>query len=518
MESSKFPKRVVFASALLWSMFSGQAMAAAPANAFSTPADLVDVYLTGSAFPQHVLDAMAASLFGMNSPGQFNNYHVFFDNGVSGSAVGSSYRAYYGRLASSIQVTTGDFAGMTLSANTHVRFTHRALGGSIYGVNPVARSQAVAWMPLTSANCTAATGQPYNYVCGQAGSDTSHTGRIPDFGVSTMEPRVFKQPINLTAGETELNASELGDLGEYVVSAHLNGIAATNSLPVSVSLERPTVATILAQFIQDWRGLDPLMTGRTQVVICRRAQGSGTQVAFNTYFGNSLCSDASIISGSVSPGRMNDSAGFALNGNTITVNPDAGYTIVENSTPADVRNCLEKAQVGGLHTFSYRMDDGTTKTVNVNFAPGGGYRAIGLLSLENIPNADWSFRDLAGVSPIKANMRTGRYDFFSELTMQYRRSGYVTFNPTALTSGFVTGVPAAGSIDRNRRAFIDLFILYAGDPAILNQIVDAQARSSVAASPIIFPVGEETPEQRNTAYVTHGGNSCFPVIRIPFSY
>jgi hypothetical protein len=96
---------------------------------------------------------------------------------------------------------------------------------------------------------------------------------------------------------------------------------------------------------------------------------------------------------------MGDSAGYSETASTITVNPTAGFTVIENPSSGNVRTCLDKAQTGGAHTFSYLTDAGVTKTVTVNFAAGGGYRAVGTLSLDSTPNANWNFRNLNGQLP-----------------------------------------------------------------------------------------------------------------------
>jgi hypothetical protein len=37
----------------------------------------------------------------------------------------------------------------------------------------------------------------------------------------------------------------------------------------------------LSGLTQDWTSVDASLTGKTQVVICRRVQGSGTQTTYN---------------------------------------------------------------------------------------------------------------------------------------------------------------------------------------------------------------------------------------------
>ncbi|HKQ29897.1 MAG TPA: hypothetical protein VJS66_01320 [Burkholderiales bacterium] len=503
-------KNLVAACAVAAASFSATTtMAAAPATPFETPATLIDVYLTGASAPQNILGALAATLFGANSGvGVFNNYHVIYDNGVSG-AVGASYRAYYGQLQAAHTI-----GGVTLPAGTPVRLTDRAKGGSVFGVNPVARSQTIAWMPITAGNCVAApAGLDHNFRCGEAGNDITFpaTGRISDFGVSDVEPAMFKGPYNVEFGQNELAPNELNRLQSFATSGLLFGLPATVSVPPTISFNKSVYSSLLSGIITDWTALDPTLTGNTQVVVCRRVQGSGTQATYNAHYNNFPCTAGSVAgSGVLPPLRMADSAGYSEpTPTTISVDPSAGLTVIENPSSGNVRTCMQRAQIGGNHTFT--SDDG--RAVTVNFG-AGGYRAIGTLSLDSPSTPDYTHRELAGQLPTKANLRTGQYGFYSELSMQYRGDGYVTFNPATLASSFVSGSPGAGSIDQRRRAFINLFINRAGDPAILNQIASVPLRNATAALPINFTPGEANLEQQNTMYVTQFGNSCSPAQRI----
>jgi hypothetical protein len=162
-------KKLAVASAMAVAALSGQAMAAAPGIA-TTPD--IDVYLTGASAPQNILGALAETLFGANTAGTFNNYHVFYDNG---STIGASYRAYYGALQSPLTVNSPTVGSVTLAVGTKVRLINRAKGGSVWGVDPVARKQNIAWMAPTSGNCTLQTNTSlaYQYLCAESGSDTN---------------------------------------------------------------------------------------------------------------------------------------------------------------------------------------------------------------------------------------------------------------------------------------------------------------------------------------------------------
>lgn len=512
-------KKLAVASAMAVAAFSGQAIAAAPGIA-TTPD--IDVYLTGASAPQNILGALAETLFGANAPGTFNNYHVFYDNG---STIGASYRAYYGALQAPLNVTSPTVGAVTLAAGTKVRLINRAKGGSVWGVDPVARTQNIAWMSPTSGNCTLQTNTSlaYQYLCAESGSDTNAANpnnRVSDFGVSDVEPAMFKATLNVEGNAGELSPSELGTLTPTGVSGLLFGIPATTSVPNTINFTRGLFSSLLSGYTQDWTSVDASLTGNTQVVICRRVQGSGTQATYNAYFNNFPCTAASSVPGVAQPSRMSDSAGYSETASTITVNPSAGFTVVENPSSGNVRTCLDRAQTGGTHTFSYLTDTGVTKTVTVNFG-AGGYRAVGVLSLDSTPNANWAFRNLNGQAPTKTNLRNGNYDFFGELSMQYNNTGHNNYYPIAglndTTNWVVTAVNSGSPAHvKNKRAFIEEFTRRAGDPAILNTITNVQLKNATAALPLAYVPDESTANGLNTMYVTHQGNACSPVVRYPY--
>jgi hypothetical protein len=514
-------KKLAVASAMAVAALSGQAaMAAAPGIA-TTPD--VDVYLTGASAPQNILGALAETMFGANTAGTFNNYHVFYDNG---STIGASYRAYYGALQAPINVNSPTVGSVTLAAGTKVRLINRAKGGSVWGVDPVARTQNIAWMNPSSGNCTLQTNTSlaYQYLCAESGSDTNAAdvnNRVSDFGVSDVEPAMFKATLNVEGNAGELTPAELATLTSTAANGLLFGIPATTSVPAGINFTRGLFSSILSGYTQDWTSVDgTIASGPTQVVICRRVQGSGTQTTYNAYFNNFPCTASSFVPGVAQPSRMSDSAGYSETVSTITVDPTAGFTVVENPSSGNVRTCLERAQTGGTHTYSYLTDLGVTKTVSVNFG-GGGYRAVGVLSLDSTPTANWGFRNLNGQAPTKTNLRNGNYDFFGEQSMQYNNTGHNNYYPIAslndTTNWVVTAVNSGSATHiKNKRAFIEEFVRRAGDPAILNQITSTALKNATAALPLAYVPDESTADGLNTMYVTHQGNACSPVVRYPY--
>lgn len=510
--------KLAAATGLVLAALSGQAFAV-PA-AFDTPT--IDTYLSGASAPQNVLGALAAQLFGANTAGTFDHYHVYYDNG---SSPGTNYRAYFGALLSAQTIN-----GRTLPAGTTVLLEHRAKGGSVHGVNPVALSFPIAYMPITSGNCTAAAaGLAYEYTCAESGVDGT-SGRRPDFGVSDVAPPMFKAPYNKEPGAASifnaLTNAQVSKLKFQTLYELEFGVPATTAVPTSFTNNGATnsgftksqVGAMLSAGVVSWSQIDPgINTGNTGVVICRRSQGSGTQATFNAMFNAFPCATNSAVPGDVAISRMTDSASITafVNGSTtpITIDPTAGYTVVENPSSGNVRDCLDKAQSHTDYTVNWTDDAGGVHPVTVKFSNSTSpFRAIGVLSLDSVEGANgsgtvtgtWSYRDLNGVPaisaglPNKAAVRTGQYDFFAEATMQYRNDGYI-----GTDGNFHSGTPTGA--DQQRRDFIDLFIKNAGDPNTLNAIASSFTRAAVLAQP---NANNNATTNTNVSFVSRSGNQC----------
>src|SRR4051794_40134341 len=129
-------KTIHLAGAVALAAFSSASWAVAPGACAGSTFD-IDIYLTGASAVQNSLAGIVAEIM---NPG----FTVVFDNGTSGTK-GSAYRAYCGTLNAS----TGALSGKK------IRLLNRARGGSVFGVNPVARDQAIATLNFADATCAA---------------------------------------------------------------------------------------------------------------------------------------------------------------------------------------------------------------------------------------------------------------------------------------------------------------------------------------------------------------------------
>ncbi|MCU0868186.1 MAG: hypothetical protein MUF30_01085 [Burkholderiales bacterium] len=502
-------KTLVQACALALGMVAGGAAQAQAVAAFDVPQ--LTVYVSGASAPDAFLQSIATGLF---QPGFFS----YQDDGGTPTILtddGRSYRAFFGRMQ------TGADIPASLRGRT-VMFIKRSRGGSVWGVNPIARAQRQTVMNITAGTC-ALDGAIYK--CGERGIDPglpgyfdpSNAGLVADFGVSDVEPAVFKGPFNVEFGQSELTGAEVARMRVRAANTLAMGLVATNEVPSTTVLSRSDYGSMLNGVTTDWAAIDPsIASGNTQVVVCRRVQGSGTQSAYNHFFSNFPCQSA--FQGNVPPARMADSAGFNVGGtgtqlDPIQIDPTAGFTVVENPSSGNVRDCLARAQSRTAHTF--RGDDGLWYTVQFQNSTDP-FRAIGTLSHDSAANATvangYTFRYLdgagsfnivsgalisgpgTGIAPSKQNLIDGRWDFTAELTFQNRG--------VAVVNDHGDNIPALAG---DKLTFFTEFVRRAGAPAF-------NAPNWVAALPTNFDPTLPANVGR-TAKFTRSGNTCAPLQR-----
>lgn len=392
------------------------------------------------------------------------------------TASSKDYEAVAGTLAAG----TGTWAGQTAIV------IYRTKGGSVMGVDPVARNTSIDSLNVTAATCggpdaTSGSGTASSpYTC-------STNTRIPDAGVSDVAPTLFKSPIN-TEGEVaapQLSAAELavfsGNGSLTPIYGLAFGIPVTSNVPTSAVFTRSAVAGIMSGSLTTWNKVDSSLPNEP-IVICRRVPGSGTQAVMNLWAGNYPCSTAAATPADRSvnavdpdegtPGVWDDAT------NTYTAaNTNGNLIVIENSTSGDVRNCLTYAEKGG----SYATKDRSGAAVTVEFG-AGGYKAIGVLSMDSLsssisthgtdskgnPIGYWSFRALDGagsltwdntaVDPVVSADATGKLPTKTAYESgDWDLQGWISFN-----------IPARTAPGSAKRAVLDKFVSFAQSPTILS--------------------------------------------------
>lgn len=495
------------------------ALAVSPAFAAFDPVDVpsaTKIILSGATAPDGFVKSAATEML---KPG----YKSYRNSDLTQAF---QYRAWFGAAVAGIP---------GVAENTPILVVKRSKGGSVWGVDPVARASRIESLDFTACGAGgAADSTTYDYFCGVKGLDPDsinftnpalNNGDVSDFGVSDVSPALFKAPYNVEFGQGQLSATEVAALTIKPVNTVMMGIVATNDVPATTRITRTDYANMLAGNIGDWTQIDALASGNTQVVVCRRVNGSGTQASYNWYFNNFPCQNG--FAGTMAPASMYaDNASGIVGGNgsvgtPYLIDPTQGYTVVNNSTSGDVRNCLIKAQTHANHTI--KADNGKYYTIQFGNSVDP-FKAIGVLSLDSynssgtgsgegtewryrmldgagtyVPGTDVSSVGATGFAPSKANLLTGAYDFAVELTMQYRSATVV--NPQGDSIAALAGT---------KQAFTDELIKRSGDPAkiALNSKVKAYA-----ALPDFY---DPTANPTNTAQValaSHNGNMCAPLRR-----
>lgn len=415
------------------------------------------VYVSGASATQKGLGGIFASL-------------------CSGTAYRFANTTASSRDFEAVACNTASAAG-SWAAGSSVIIVDRVKGGSVWGVNPVARNEAIENLLVTDASCSGSVGSSSTpFTCGT-------TSVVSDAGISDVSPVLFQSPIN-TEGETaapSLTPAELAEFDSITPIYALGfGVAMTNNLP-DFHLTKSAVRGILSGAVFTWDGVDASLPNE-DIVVCRRVPGSGTQATFNLFFNNYPCDSSNFA-----PPVDRDTVGNFDDANNLYSIPasagdGSGYAVIENSSSGDVRNCLNAAITGG--TYATKDRDGAAVTVTFN---GNPRKAIGLLSLDSMKDSKtagstWSFRSFDGAGkihcdtacstsvapvtagtgtfPTAANIEDGTWDL----------QGHVSFQIPSRTTG-------------NKRALLNNFLAAAQNPAVLDSVSDtAHTAAAVAIS------------------------------------
>lgn len=438
-------------------MAAGSAFAAGTVTIGGVPHQVV--YLSGATAVDNFLGDIAESML---------TGVTFYQNVSSNGSF--QHRGYAGTANGIPGITNG----------TRLLFIKRTKGGSVWGVNPVARAQRIETIDVNNCNSGAGT-KALPFICGVVGIDpgvanhgtSANTGLVPDYGVSDVEPAMFAAPLNTENDTPALSPDEVARLAAVPLNQLMMGIVATNTVPLSTHISRSAYGAMLNGQIGTWDQVDPSLSG--DVAVCRRVEGSGTQTSYNWFFSNFPC--AANEGGAQTPARMSDSFGYKVSGSgteadRYIIDPSAGYTVVENSGSGDVRNCLKAANAGTDFDFkAWDSDEQKENFFRVVFSSSGPMKAIGTLSLDSYGREDgWTFRNLdgagsfnaatqtasagsTGMAPSKANLINGKYDFVVEVSMQGRQV------PVSNEQG--DSIPALAGV---QKAFFDEFVKRAGSP------------------------------------------------------
>jgi hypothetical protein len=450
----------------------------------------------------------------------FTGTPVYFGGGSNGSNLTKADYAAVG----------GTLGGASTWAGQNAIIIYRTVGGSVWGVDPVARDQAITALNVTASTCTGTGTTPGSttnpFICSITDGSVGAPNLHPDAGVSDVHPNLFKETYN-TEGEGnftddtvpgnhkhQLSDDELAVLTPTPVYGLMFGVPVTSNVPTTVKFTKPILASIMTGNIGTWDKVDSSLSG--DIVVCRRVPGSGTQAVYNMELNNYPCT-----ANYNGPADRNTNASSGTKKSydrpTKVYNIPSATTnhiiVVENSTSGDVKTCLDKAVNGGSYVTADR--DGTAGAVSVTF--NGSHKAIGTLSMDSLANGlnnasgnnSWSFRNLEGAGAVTVtvsgditstspgNITAVSYggtgvapSLANYLDSSWQLQGWESINVPARTVGTTKGDVMAE------------FIAAAQDPTILASI---NALAYVSAA-VPAPYSAYTPVGYNPTITVTGDN------------
>jgi hypothetical protein len=450
---------------------------------------------------------------------------------VAESGTGFSFNGNF--WAITCRVTAAGGAKVGLAANTPVAFFKSDSGGSAQGVFPVYFDVARPMVEPKPSACTTTT-TPDRVYTGCASSRSEK----PNFGVSDVEPGLFRganvpnnDPLDTEDDQypdSGLSLSQIGQMTVTPVVQTVFAVAVNNGLYDAMFAKQglgakfsstgvacttsstdencvPSIGRAEARsFFQgteaNWRMLVPAADTKidTQVNICRRVNGSGTQAAANVHLLEFPCNASAL-----SPADWTASSSAAPEAVSASKSTtESGLTMQQyiNANMGGAGGTMPKGEGGEPVPLFVFEGPGTGDVVRcLNTANTNAGYAIGHVSRENVPGASdrWKHVRLEGAQPSRDNAKAGRYDYFVESTIQYLNSAFSASTPQQ--QSFVTG-----------------FIAQARKPDALARLSPAN-QQGVAALPDSFAGAFGTGTANEIAFgsrVTRAGNSCNPLTAV----
>ena len=442
--------------------------------ATSNAASTVKVYASGATATRAIIGGM----FTQNcAPGTLDVYYS--DKTAFGGSDGDAHRVYTCTLQNEGALDP-EFQGKDLGGKNLAFFKSDEVG-SAFGVYPIATDSAIKMLQLEAANCSARVATVPNYKC------KTTINQVPMVGTSDLEPKMFVGLNRPADYLDDLSDDQLGSLSKQLMFQTVFAVAVNKrlyqalqgaqglSVGAADEANRPSVSRLIAGSLfrgelQDpasgagWQSLVPGNT--SQVNICRRVAGSGTQAAANLMFGGMGCAlAAQTPANNESSGLPNDLANVSATGN---------FFVYEGSGTGNVVNCLNAAETAS------------------------GAFAIGHVSKENAESATWKHVKLDGVSPHRDNLKAGKYDYAVESTIQFS------------TARHDAALADSGNPENAAYKFVDGFVVAIGLPRNMAQL-SANVQAGVAAMPESYAGAYGTGTAAEITFgsrVSRGGDSC----------
>ncbi len=399
---------------------------AAKLNAAQAAAATNVLYIGGSSALQALVEGMVSqncdangmSTWRSKGPGGTN----WFGATAADGANGASANVY----ACTLKV--GNDFGAAYDSQT-ILIVKREAGGSSQGVFPVGKPASTTGVLAQSVNVALCDATPDTVNTGTAAeyglcdATTSTVTRLPDMGISDVEPAIFNSAVNkpsafsaLSVVDTDFETAPTpfaqAVIGLVVNTTLFNDLAAYQGVAV------PSIGAVAFSNLwgssypatQYWTPLkDGTSTGalpallNTQVNIVGRTIGSGTRAAVGLFFNNS-------------PTNGSNKQWAAANTNPVVGTASGKRSVTSASSSGNV---IAQVEACGA-TSKY---------------------CVGILGLEQVPSANVKFVNVEGQSP--ANARFGQYPVVYEATYQINKTapGGAAAKSLAAAFGSAMGKP-----------------------------------------------------------------------------
>jgi hypothetical protein len=503
-------------------MIIGTAAQAAPAVAIDDAAT-VRIFLTGaSASRAAVAGVVLNDVCGGSAANLTTTLYNVAENG-SGFTF-SATNGNYWAITCKLQAAGAAYIG--LPVNTAVAFFKSDAGGSAQGVFPVFfNSDASFVQPVPLAGCTQTTVDRVYTAC-----PATRVAK-PSMGTSDVEPAVFtgvnvpndpldpNVPSYPQGGLTpaQINLMTVKPIFQTVFAVAVNnnlysamfakqglgskkdaaGVACTTASTDETcipSIGYAEARSLLQGTESDWKLLVSSSDANlsSQLNICRRVNGSGTQASANAALMQFPCNGSAL-----SPADWTYSSSAAPDAMSPFVNKTAGGLTIAQYLDANMGGPAVSGTFPAMPTGTSFIFEGpgTGDVVScLNRANNGGGYAVGHVSKENAPGSNlWKHVRLEGAYPSRDNLKIGRYDYAVESTMQYLNSAFAGFTA-------------------NQKTFITNFGNKIALPDSLARLSSAN-QQGVASLPTSYSGAFGTGTANEIAFgsrVTRGGNTCTP--------
>jgi hypothetical protein len=512
---------------------AGMLLASSSSFAYTVPTTDITIYAAGASAQLNSISGILTSLCVANAttgtitPGvnQIQYFQGYGDNTTTNAASTSSntnLRAFRCTLKTNA-------AAPTLSGKT-ILFHYSAIDGSGSGVKPVASAVSLTGLPvvlgrkfidITNACPSTPVAQTVATTVTPAGSaqyncniGTTTETRTPTVGASDVEPALFSGD-NAVAAFGDVTQSDLDALEVKPGRAVIFGVHGNSALWLELQKRQgivPTTATApIMPFITTVNATTNALTNSANPLFTSEAMRPNITKAEYRSIVQGGATDLKTINGTLTPvagttnpvpfalARRQSGSGTQAMSNVFFLNNGCGVLGGAALTPAAAYF---------VNASGYQVQEGSATSDVVFQFQSKSFPAIGVISLETASRGDYNLfavngntdttlknayapLKLDGVSPTRANVINGSYEYFGEETIQW--------NKNVITSGSLEDT------------FMNQFV---NSAAAISTLITLASQTQLGSAALSSYNGLPST---NTTWImnsSRGGNNCAPATKI----